>query len=94
MDSIVSLRSLALSLEESIIKCGTSDAWFDDLFVPENQSIILQIVGFEKMQHYNQLFYLGSLGDGDNVNNPGIRLQQQQQQPRVEQITQPLVLGN
>jgi hypothetical protein len=45
-------------------------------------------------KHYNQLFYLGSLGDGDNVNNPGIRLQQQQQQPRVEQITQPLVLGN
>ena len=43
---------------------------------------------------YNQLLYLGSLGDGDNVNNPGIRLQQQQQQPRVEQITQPLVLGN
>ena len=43
---------------------------------------------------YNQLLYLGSLGDGDNVNNPRIRLQQQQQQPRVEQITQPLVLGN
>ena len=48
----------------------------------------------QKMKHYNQLLYLGSLGDGDHVHNPGIRLQQQQQQPRVEQITQPLVLGN
>ena len=48
----------------------------------------------QKMKHYNQFLYLGSLGDGDHVHNPGIRLQQQQQQPRVEQITQPLVLGN